>query len=729
MSDNMNKTAKKILALATGCVVLTTGIFVGVRVYADNDGKEKELTSVKEIAENVLDRTVEKDEQTYSSYKDETVYVITASDGASEKVIVSDWLKDNVKGTEEYQNSESNNSTPVSLKITYSLDGKEVPASDLEGKSGHLKVSYSYENHEFTEKTINGKTEKIYVPFVAATGVLLNNEHFSNVTVEGGTIVNDGSKQVAVGISLPGISESLGMDEGSMPESFTLEADVTDYSPAIAYSFVTNLDYSRLGEGKINLDGIDLGGLLDGAVGVVTDALTQLSDGSSKLYDGLVTASDGCTQLSDGAVSAKDGAASLAAGAKSLSDGVNQLNSGASQLAAGAKSAYDGTTQLKTGAKSAADGAKQLNDGITQLNTGLETLTKNNAQLTGGAKQVFDTLLSTAYTSLIASGLTVPELTVDNYAAVISGAIASLEATDAEAAARAEVTGQVNASRPIVEEKVTAAVKAQVTEKVLATVGMTSETFAAAQQAGLVDEKTAAQLNGAIEMQMASEEVKALIKQNTDEQCAALVEQYMNSSEVKKQIKEGKEKVKSGIKSLKELQTSLDSYNTFYQGILAYTAGVASAGEGSKQLVTGSKSLKEGLDTLSDGTTTLSTGLKTLSDSTATLAAGTSTLATGATALSTGAGDLSTGLITLSDGLADLKDGLVQLKDGALTLSDGLSAFKTELTNKLESLDLGDVEGYIDRLNAILEVSSEYRSFTGLADDQDGKVKYIYKIG
>lgn len=136
--------------------------------------------------------------------KEETVYVKTDANGEEKTVIVSDWLKnfsgeakikdatdltdvENVKGNETYKRGKKDSITwnangkdiyyqgtsdknlPVSMKVTYYLDGKEISPKKLVGKSGKVKIRYEYENHSAVTKTINGKQTTVYTPFTMIT--------------------------------------------------------------------------------------------------------------------------------------------------------------------------------------------------------------------------------------------------------------------------------------------------------------------------------------------------------------------------------------------------------------------------------------------------------------------------------------------------------------------------------------------------------------------------------
>lgn len=353
--------------------------------------------------------------------KDETVYVLAQADGSVEKIIVSDWVQntqggdtirdvtrlteiENAKGSETYTlggdntcvwdargndiyyQGEIDQELPVSVAVSYTLDGAAISPEELAGKRGHVSIRFDYTNHQYELVDISGRQEKIYVPFAMLTGILLDNEVFSNVSVSNGKIVNDGDRTIVAGLAFPGLQDSLGLDRDTLdlPGYVEITADVEGFALETTVTLAAN--------GLFNDMVCEAGGLdgLDGKLDELTDAMAQLMGGSSRLYDGL------CTLL----------------------DSSKELVSGIDKLAAGA-------AQLKQGADSLSAGASQLQSGAAALSQGLNQLAGQNDALNGGAAQVFQTLLGTADTQLAAAGVQAPELTVENYAQVLDGVIAA----------------------------------------------------------------------------------------------------------------------------------------------------------------------------------------------------------------------------------------------------------------------------------------------------------------
>lgn len=147
------------------------------------------------------------------------------------------------------------------------------------------------------------------------------------------------------------------------------------------------------------------------------------------------------------------------------------------------------------------------------------------------------------------------------------------------------------------------------------------------------------------------------------------------------------------------LKDSLDSYNQFYQGLRTYTAGVAQAASGAGELKAGAAQLSSGAAQLN----------------------------TGAAQLSGGAALLYGGIETLQSSAPALVDGVTQLRDGSKDLADGLDEFNRDGVQKLVDAVDGDLEGLVERLQATADASRSYQSFSGISQETEGQVKFIYR--
>ena len=340
---------------------------------------------------------------------------------------------------------------------------------------------------------------------------------------------------------------------------------------------------------------------------------------------------------------------------------------------------------------------------------------------------------------MLDAGLDVPELTPENYSTILNKLLEQLSdknvTAQATAVAKEKVTAAIEANRETITAAVTnavrqtilpeveAGVRAQVTEKVLSTLGYSVDDYNAAVAAGQVNEATQTMVSGAIDTQMATDEVQttieslveqnlqgetaqAAIKQNTEAKITELIEQNMQSEEVQQGVSDALAKAKAGRESIEALKTQLDSYSTFNTGLKTYTDGVGSASAGASQLRSGTSQLKSGSAALKDGASSLKDGTAQLSD---------------------GADQLKQGVLTLKDGVPALVDGVSQLRDGSMQLSDGLKQFSDEGISKITSLLKDNVGDLGERIKAIIKVSQNYKSYSGLVDGMDGEVKFIYK--
>ena len=361
---------------------------------------------------------------TQDVYKEETVYVNADATGNSDEVTVSDWLKNsgsvsgnltdesilkeikNVKGDETftengdqltwntagediYYQGTTDKELPVSVKLTYFLDGKEVKPDELKGKSGHLKIQVQYTNNEKKTVTVDGKEEEVYTPFVMMTGMILPNETFSNVTIDNGKVISDGSRNIVVGFGMPGLKDSLDLDEETtkeaedkgvtIPENFEMEADVTDFTMSSTFTVaLTDL-----------LD--DMDNIID--VDSLKDSLNELEDAALELVSGSGTLADGASTLADGVSSYTAGADELNAGIQKylgsngeLNGSVTEYVNGVGKVVKGVKDYTSGTNALANGVisyvageqKIAAGAAQlsQLSKGLEQVQTAVDTLSK-----------------------------------------------------------------------------------------------------------------------------------------------------------------------------------------------------------------------------------------------------------------------------------------------------------------------------------------------------------------
>ena len=289
------------------------------------------------------------------SLVDETVYVFANADGSTRKTISSDWTKNSL-GLDEYKKTEGKEETPIKLKVTYKLDGKEISAKDLKGRSGKVEIEYKYEN--------TNRDKGLFVPYAVMAGLILNNDHFKNIDVENGKLINDGDKTLIASVLFPGLKENLGLTSYNIPDSLKITADATNFELGMTMSIATSEIFSQLDTSSFD----SLSGL-SGQLGKLENGMDQLISGSSALYNGL-------SELNEKSGALVDGIGQLSAGATELKNGSDKLASGLETAADKVKTASDGLTQL-------ASSNDRIINGIKQAASSIETTAEHVRQIKG----------------------------------------------------------------------------------------------------------------------------------------------------------------------------------------------------------------------------------------------------------------------------------------------------------------------------------------------------------
>ena len=698
------------LALMASLVV---GNIAGTSVNVQAADNKDKSTETKKTSET-------KTSSSATPAKDETVYVKVDDAGNQKDVTVSDQLKNisslgtiddvsdlkdikNVKGDETF--SENNGKLvwqgdkkdicyqgtttkkiPVGMKVTYELDGKKVSADDLEGKSGHLKIHYEYQN----TSADSGK----YTPFLMATGLLMDGEKFSNVTVDNGKVISDGDRDIVIGMGLPQLKEQLTsvsskVDDLDIPDSFTVEADVTDYEKVEAVTVATNEVFNEVGTDKF--DSLD----------ELKDSMTELQDASNKLVDG-------SGQLKDGLDTLLSSSGTLVSGIDQLASGGNTLASGTGSLVSGAQSAKDGSSKLAGGVKTLNDGVvgmqSQVGEGITKLSNGVSGVQAGVETIYSIAQAADDGVNNAEKVAeALSAGLTTASQSATTLADTASALSRALSGTS---------TVQVSQQQQVAVDN------SDIYNQIAVLAGQMND-----EQDKAAIEAVLAQMNK-VQTQTVDVQVEAEVQNPYAEIVTGLEGIAKGAQDLSKTLSTEGDIGKGAV----GLQATLTS--TQGRTIKAATAGLSSALSSPGDLQTGLTLLQNGVGEmgtkLGDGTNQLLSGIGTLQKGANDLDSGLGTLANGASQLNAGAGTLSNGLNTLQSSTGALVSGVEQLDSGAAELNSGMIQFNEEGIEKLVSVFDGDIDALLDKANELLDASKEYKNFSGIADGMDGSVKFIF---
>lgn len=779
---NLNHTVKVVGSVLLSAVM--AGSMMPVTVFAQNND------------ENPTEKT-------------ETVYSVLNSDGSISDTIVSSWLHDedginniketlnltdvkniksnekpskdgntytwNAKGNDVYYEGTATKQLPVSVKIRYELDGQEISANDIQGKSGHLKLTISFTNNYSQVKNINGKSIVIHPSYLAGGMLNMSTGKFSNVKCESGKIVNDGTNEMLAFANIPGLNETLksaGLDKVNnqlgISDDVTVEADVNDFDlGSIMVGMTNEIDLaSELGEiGSVSelTDGIDQ----------LIEADDQLIDGSKQLYVGttqlkeqaapLTGSSDQVRQLSAGAIQLNDGVKALqtgitqyTAGASAINEGVNQLY-GIPQNVGLIQSAVTTSTEeqasLVDGSQAVADGLGQLLDKLNGANVTASVkemnglLTKSKTDLEGMAKTLgedkrtlegMQTDLTNASTEL--SGLSDLKDKLDN----LGTNIVTKEKQNNDAIAdyntkKDTVNGEITAIKNSMKTQIETSIGTLSTAKqALYDAGKTDEANSIQNQIdALNDEKTKVDaistIEGLSELQTLTEEFNTLNNtlvtvQSTVSKMSTLVGKSISDLEglatdvqaALTTIDTLSQTLSGSTKKVEGMQTMLNSLKPgvteLYNGALRINAGAINLGNKLGELQTASQSgvdkIKAGTTQLTSNNATLNGGASALSDATGTLAGQSGTFN------------------EMADGLDTLGKAFETLNTGAKQLYEGNEQFKSEGLDQLkEKVDLG--VGELETLQSVMDeikaMNKEYASYSGAPEGATVTSRYVFR--
>lgn len=330
--------------------------------------------------------------------KDETIYAKLDNNGQIEKVIVTEHLEGtnegktedkttlqnimNISGNESftidngriiwesngkdiYYQGTTEEELPISLNITYYLNGKESTIKDMLGKKGKITIKLKYTNNDKHIVKVNGKNETLYTPFVVASTTILSNQDNKNITVTNGKVVTNGTTSVVVMISTPGLYESLGIDKLKGMDTAEITYDTNSFSLSSIYSVATP---------KL-IESSDL----------------DIFDNIDKIYSSINTLSSSSNKL-------KNGSNELLTGANKLTDGVSKLVTGVNKL-------YGGSKLIKSSLEQAIEELQNDNSPAIDENTLLyiknQAITNSKNQAIEKAKEEVNKMFTEEYKSAI----------------------------------------------------------------------------------------------------------------------------------------------------------------------------------------------------------------------------------------------------------------------------------------------------------------------------------------
>lgn len=679
-----------------------------------------------------------------------------------------------------YYKGDTDKKLPVDVSVKYFLDGKEMKASELEGKSGHLKIVITSKNNRYEAKTIDGQSRNVYSPYVVVAAMTFDDEKVENVTSDDIKVVKDGKNEIVTTVMTPGMKQNLSKivedkELDNFKDEVSVEMEIKDYKPVEIYSVITNEFFQE----KKNIDSLDK----------LQNGVKELQDNSQKLVDASVKLSEGQDKLNSGISQMQTGVTKLHSGSQKLASSTQQMQGKFSgiqskvgpiqgyvaQMNEGSLKLYNGisdytgavgkikenTAKIKEGSEKLAKGATDLDNGVGKLKDATSQLragTENMKEMTAQKDQLLEK------SSQLSNGL--------NGLAGSYGQLAdTVEQISGKSQQLKDSSAQFNEKLQQVAQLAGGADGSASTEKIAR---------------GL--ESSAEGLNNAIQQLQANNEEGQL-----NDTIAYLQAQknvmYVQAESIRNAGSQnaGQQKLQAALAQLAQSSSALSQGNADLSNALMRTS--AAMNQSKAKLVDSSNQLSQGLGQMggalngADGLSTLKDSIDKLDDATGQIKGGSQTLKEGtlqnekamamllngmeeldknSSALVEGSSKLSGGLQEfnkqsallsslsqinekaiipmsnainmLNDGLGKLDSSTGQLKSGSDELTSGQKEFSSKLKEYKEkgidelSNKTKDLNKFKDIIDAMSDLAVKDSSFTGTDNNFETKSRIVEKI-
>ena len=281
---------KRIIKKVIVCTLILSGLFQTTGVYALtkdesvyvklNENGDVQSTSITEHL-NDYSGNIINDKTTLNNIKN--------INGSEKFNLEGNDLIWETKGNDIFYQGKYNKDLPISIDVKYYLDGEEKTVNEMLGKKGNIRIDLTYKNNSYKNMNINGKSEKMYVPYMIVTTTLLNNDDNKNISVTNGKVIDNGVGSIVMAMSTPGLDESLKLND---LKDFN-KVEINYYTE----SFELNSIYSVVTTSLFDDDSLDMFGevnnlyksidLLQSNMDTIVGASKELSDGTSQMNEGI----------------------------------------------------------------------------------------------------------------------------------------------------------------------------------------------------------------------------------------------------------------------------------------------------------------------------------------------------------------------------------------------------------------------------------------------------------
>ena len=569
-------------------------------------------------------------------------------------------------GNNIYYKGESDKQLPVECKITYELNGEEISAEELKGKSGNVKIKINYTNNEKHIVSINGKQVTMYTPFIIVAGTKIDNAKNKNIQITNGKIVDNGESTLAVGIAMPGMQENIGISKSKIdiPEEIEISMETEDFEMGNIIAVVA-------------VKGID------------EDLTSDLNSMYSQINE-LANASN-----------------EILAGANQLKEGTSELVSGVDQLKDGTGAAYAGSKQIKDEVEESTKNLKNDNTPAIDSKTleaikaqAMQSATLSDEQKAGIAAQAkaAATLSDEQKAGIAAQAKTGAKLTDAQKAGIAAQAKTAAKLTDAQ---KAEIAAQA---------KLTDEQKAKITAQAKA-----GAEFTETQKTAIIEQ---AQKKYTETLTEAEKQLILTVAQNTAYQTATTTALAVAESTAEVTAL----KVAQSVAESTAEATALKVAQSVAESTAEATAQTVAQSTATQTAETTALTVAQSTATQTAGATATQTATQVGNQAKQKF---TNQVVSQMSTLGTALDELTNGLANIDNGVSVLSVGTNKLDSGALQLANGVKTFNEQGISKINNLVNGDLRNIASRVEKMNELANEYNNYAGVQNGMAGEVKFI----
>lgn len=574
-------------------------------------------------------------------------------------------------GEDIHYKGKSDQALPVNVRITYYLEGQEVSAEKIAGKTGKVKIRFDYENN----------TD---VPFMVLSAAMLPADVFSDVEVTNGRLMDLGDQKAVIGFAFPGLMDTLKLvdyeptEEIELPEYVEIEARAEEFALDFTASVVSTGLFEDLEDKDLeDLDKLpdDMDELTDAST-EIRDAAQELADGGSEFGDYLSQYFDGLSQLSEGTDSLDQGLtllsqniSKISEGSKSLQGGLEQIDQSLAKVDLSALSSPESkkaSEAAQAALQSIGENSAALKEKLTAVGTNLETV------------QTFVEDVSAYKEQVQALRKTIEDMPAPDLAAAD-------EENGWRESLNAEATSQ---ARDQAKEMI-----AQILESV------PEDTRDEIEAAVNVEDME-------ISLDAAFGEIRDGIQKEAEGQRNTLRDASLKITEPAVPDLEALSPEK-----MEEITQIIGNMEQSLAVIGAYAEGMSQTASGLTELSSALTQLKAGVSQLSGGSSQLTEGLGLFEKA--------------LEAATEGSAQLSSAMKTVSSAGGELGSAFWQLVDGMNEFADGIAEFDEEGIQSLAELAGPEYKDVIRGVRAARDAEHSYTNFSGICDGQKGSVRFI----